>query len=274
MSNTLFAKKKIGFVDGTIQKPVANSPDLGHWMRGDAMVKGWLKSVMDKEIRSTVRYAKTAREIWVDLEERFGKKQISNSSKQTIEAAAFRIQSTRYSKDMGDRRIGRKEKEKCGLCQKVGHIEDQCFEIRVDNGVKFQSKVMLDYNAEQVYVHETKADKFGENGRLCVFVGYPNGQKGYRVYDVESQKIYTSRDVIFLEDKYPFKQKDDEVMRSKCDLAQDTNHTIQVQDDESMEQKLHSERVNTWEFGDVEVINHDNENDDGLNQTIEPPSMA
>ncbi|KAL0399837.1 UNVERIFIED_CONTAM: hypothetical protein Sradi_2327000 [Sesamum radiatum] len=28
---------------------------------------------MDKEIRSSVRYAKTAREIWVDLEERFGK---------------------------------------------------------------------------------------------------------------------------------------------------------------------------------------------------------
>ncbi|KAL0422711.1 UNVERIFIED_CONTAM: hypothetical protein Slati_3294000 [Sesamum latifolium] len=73
MSNALFAKNKIGFVDGTIQKPAANSPDLGHWMRGDAMVKGWLKSAMDKEIRSSVRYAKTAQEIWVDLEERFGK---------------------------------------------------------------------------------------------------------------------------------------------------------------------------------------------------------
>ncbi|KAL0303372.1 UNVERIFIED_CONTAM: hypothetical protein Sradi_6205300 [Sesamum radiatum] len=73
MANALFAKNKIEFVDGTIQKPAANSPDLGHWMRGDAMVKGWLKSAMDKEIRSSVRYAKTAREIWVDLEERFGK---------------------------------------------------------------------------------------------------------------------------------------------------------------------------------------------------------
>ncbi|KAL0373400.1 UNVERIFIED_CONTAM: hypothetical protein Sradi_3255700 [Sesamum radiatum] len=73
MSNALFAKNKIRFVDGTIQTPAANSPDLGHWMRGEAMVKGWLKSAMDKEIRSSVRYAKIAREIWVDFEERFGK---------------------------------------------------------------------------------------------------------------------------------------------------------------------------------------------------------
>ncbi|KAL0402521.1 UNVERIFIED_CONTAM: Retrovirus-related Pol polyprotein from transposon RE2 [Sesamum latifolium] len=119
-----------------------------------------------------------------------------------------------------------------------------------------------------VYVHEKKkADKFGEKGRPCVFVGYPNGQKGYRVYDVESQRIYTSRDVIFLEDKYPFKQKDDEVMRSKYDFAQDTNHTIQVQDNEPMEQRLHSNEMNTRE---LEVINHDNEDDDRLNQTTEP----
>ncbi|KAK4407720.1 Retrovirus-related Pol polyprotein from transposon TNT 1-94 [Sesamum angolense] len=66
-----------------------------------------------------------------------------------------------------------------------------------------------------VYVHEKKkTHKFSEKGRPCVFVGYPNGQKGYRVYDVESQKIYTSRDVIFVEEKYPFKQKDDESQKA------------------------------------------------------------
>lgn len=37
------------------------------------MVKGWLKSGMDKEVRSSVRYVSTAREIWMDLEERFAK---------------------------------------------------------------------------------------------------------------------------------------------------------------------------------------------------------
>ncbi|KAL0289725.1 UNVERIFIED_CONTAM: hypothetical protein Sangu_2604600 [Sesamum angustifolium] len=70
MSNALFAKNKIGFVNVTIQKPTATSLDLGHWMRKDVMVKKWLKSAMDKEIRSNIRYTKTARGIW---EERFGK---------------------------------------------------------------------------------------------------------------------------------------------------------------------------------------------------------
>ncbi|OMO75305.1 Integrase, catalytic core [Corchorus capsularis] len=73
MSNALFAKNKIGFVDGTIPRPEVDSPNLQHWMRCNAMVKGWLKSAMGKDVRGSVRYASTAREIWVDLEERFGK---------------------------------------------------------------------------------------------------------------------------------------------------------------------------------------------------------
>ncbi|CAN1221118.1 hypothetical protein LINGRAPRIM_LOCUS169 [Linum grandiflorum] len=37
------------------------------------MVKGWLKTSMAKEVRSSVRFARTARDIWLDLEERFGR---------------------------------------------------------------------------------------------------------------------------------------------------------------------------------------------------------
>lgn len=42
-------------------------------MRCDAMIKGWLTTAMEKEIRNSVKYAKTATEIWKDLKERFGK---------------------------------------------------------------------------------------------------------------------------------------------------------------------------------------------------------
>nr|GMD22766.1 Integrase, catalytic core [Ipomoea batatas] len=73
MRDALFAKNKIGFVDGSIPMPKPNSPYLQQWMRCNAMVKGWLKSAMDKDMRSSVRYANTARDIWEDLEERFGK---------------------------------------------------------------------------------------------------------------------------------------------------------------------------------------------------------
>lgn len=73
MENFLFAKNKIGFVDGSIEKPDKSSKDYMAWMRVDAMIKGWLTTAMEKEIRSSVKYASTAVEMWLDLRERFGK---------------------------------------------------------------------------------------------------------------------------------------------------------------------------------------------------------
>lgn len=59
----------------------------------------------------------------------------------------------------------------------------------------------------------TNGDKFATRSRQCVFVGYPYGQKGWRVYDLESHEFFVSRDVIFSENQFPFheieKQKDD-----------------------------------------------------------------
>lgn len=73
MSNFLFAKNKIDFVDGTLKKPEITSREYKPWMRCDAMVKGWLATSMEKNIRDSVKYATTASEIWSDLRERFGK---------------------------------------------------------------------------------------------------------------------------------------------------------------------------------------------------------
>ncbi|KAL6564318.1 hypothetical protein OROMI_015768 [Orobanche minor] len=71
ISNALFAKNKIGFVDGTIQCPPEGLAEFGLWKRCNAMVKGWLHSSMEKDIRSSVKHAKTAQEVWADLGERF-----------------------------------------------------------------------------------------------------------------------------------------------------------------------------------------------------------
>ncbi|CAA7044030.1 unnamed protein product [Microthlaspi erraticum] len=46
-------------------------------------------------------------------------------------------------------------------------------------------------------------DKFGDRSRKCLFVGYPFGKKGWRLYDLERNEFFTSRDVIFLEDEFP-----------------------------------------------------------------------
>lgn len=73
MSNFLFAKNKMDFVDGTIKKPEIGSKKYKPWMRCDAMIKGWLTTTMEKTICDNVKYVVTASEMWPDLQERFGK---------------------------------------------------------------------------------------------------------------------------------------------------------------------------------------------------------
>ncbi|KAK3035613.1 hypothetical protein RJ639_033205 [Escallonia herrerae] len=54
-------------------------------------------------------------------------------------------------------------------------------------------------------------DKFAPRSKSGIFVGYPNGQKGYRIYDLESKVIYSSRDVQFFESIFPFANKKDNI---------------------------------------------------------------
>ncbi|KAA8525289.1 hypothetical protein F0562_007144 [Nyssa sinensis] len=47
-------------------------------------------------------------------------------------------------------------------------------------------------------------DKFGSRARRCVMMGYPYGKKGWKVYDLENGEMFTSRDVVFHEEIFPF----------------------------------------------------------------------
>ena len=56
------------------------------------------------------------------------------------------------------------------------------------------------------YTHKMNRDrdKFSQRSRSCIFVGYPFGKKGWKVYDVERNEFLVSRDVVFQEDVFPF----------------------------------------------------------------------
>ena len=57
------------------------------------------------------------------------------------------------------------------------------------------------------YAHDQshKGDKFASRSRRCVFIGYPYGKKGWRLYDLEKNQFFVSRDVVFIENEFPYK---------------------------------------------------------------------
>ena len=68
---SLVSKHKLGFVNGSCAKP-ATGPLVSHWERCNAMVISWLLHSIKKDIATSVLFCSTAKQIWDELELRYG----------------------------------------------------------------------------------------------------------------------------------------------------------------------------------------------------------
>ena len=76
---------------------------------------------------------------------------------------------------------------------------------------EFLYKKLVDYSSFDVFSCLALAStltshyiKFQPRAKPYVFLGYPNGMKAYRLYDIHAKQVFVSRNVIFHEEVFPF----------------------------------------------------------------------
>ena len=71
MLMALTTKNKVGFVDGTISRPMSHDLIYGAWNRCNSMISSWIINAVSREIADSLLYLDSACDIWKDLNDRF-----------------------------------------------------------------------------------------------------------------------------------------------------------------------------------------------------------
>ncbi|KAL0411322.1 UNVERIFIED_CONTAM: hypothetical protein Slati_3721900 [Sesamum latifolium] len=87
------------------------------------------------------------------------------------------------------------------------------------------------------YVKRLVGDKLDLRSSLCRFIGYPKETAGYYFYDPAEQKVFVSRNAVFLEKDFPLNNQRDEVLIEESSGEPPHNSTL------SFEPTVHTDGV-------------------------------
>lgn len=71
MRTSLRARRKWGFVDGTITQPKEGSSELEDWWTVQSMLVLWIENTIELTLRSTISHMENAKDLWTEIKERF-----------------------------------------------------------------------------------------------------------------------------------------------------------------------------------------------------------
>jgi hypothetical protein len=71
MRNAFRAKRKLGFLNGTVTQPNADASEIEDWWSVNSMLVGWIIQSIESSLRSTITYYDTVKELWDDIHQRF-----------------------------------------------------------------------------------------------------------------------------------------------------------------------------------------------------------
>ena len=68
---SLSGRNKFGFLDGLIPTPDLSHPLYNVWHRANTTILSWMVNSLSKDLATSVMYIHTARDLWIDMRDRF-----------------------------------------------------------------------------------------------------------------------------------------------------------------------------------------------------------
>nr|GLL36432.1 hypothetical protein TSUD_144220 [Ipomoea trifida] len=68
---SLRARRKWGFVEGTIPEPDKESSVYDDWWTVQSMLVSWIRNTIDSDLRTTISHMENSKDLWDDIKERF-----------------------------------------------------------------------------------------------------------------------------------------------------------------------------------------------------------